>query len=232
MKLKVLGSGSSGNCYLLENETECLVIEAGVSFMEVKKVLDFNVKKIVGVIVSHSHGDHAKYAKDYKKAGIHTVSFGEELPEYHAEKMNHYMLEMGKFRIKPFPLGHDVTCYGFYITEPSMGSCIYATDTEYIKWRFKNVNNILVEANYSRENMDYDEYSANRNHVLTGHMEIDTACKFLEVNKSAALRNVVLLHLSSNNADPDDFKSRAQTVVDCPVYIADKGLEIELGLPF
>ena len=61
MKLRVLGSGSSGNCYVLENETEALIIEAGIPFMEVKKILNFNVRKIAGVVVSHSHGDHAKY---------------------------------------------------------------------------------------------------------------------------------------------------------------------------
>ena len=55
MNLKVLGSGSSGNCYLLENETECLVIEAGLPLMEVKKAIGFNIKKIVGVVASHEH---------------------------------------------------------------------------------------------------------------------------------------------------------------------------------
>ena len=58
MKLKVLGSSSSGNCYILESDTEALIIEAGLPFMEVKKALNFNVRKIVGVVVSHSHGDH------------------------------------------------------------------------------------------------------------------------------------------------------------------------------
>ena len=42
MKLRILGSSSSGNCYLLEDESECLVIEAGLPFKEVKKALDFN----------------------------------------------------------------------------------------------------------------------------------------------------------------------------------------------
>ena len=32
MKLKALGSGSSGNCYILENESEALIIEAGLPF--------------------------------------------------------------------------------------------------------------------------------------------------------------------------------------------------------
>ena len=37
MQLKVIGSGSSGNSYILENETEALIIEAGLPFLEVKK---------------------------------------------------------------------------------------------------------------------------------------------------------------------------------------------------
>ena len=47
MKLKVLGSSSAGNCYILESDTEALIIEAGLPFMEVKKALNFNVRKIV-----------------------------------------------------------------------------------------------------------------------------------------------------------------------------------------
>ena len=70
MVLKVLGSGSSGNCYILESDTEALIIEAGVPLKEVKVSLGFNIRKIVGVVVSHSHGDHAKYVSEYEKAGI------------------------------------------------------------------------------------------------------------------------------------------------------------------
>ncbi|MEB3374489.1 hypothetical protein SFC43_18645 [Bacteroides sp. CR5/BHMF/2] len=49
MKLIVLGSSSSGNCYILDNGTESLIIEAGIRFQEVKKALDFNLRKVVGV---------------------------------------------------------------------------------------------------------------------------------------------------------------------------------------
>lgn len=55
MKLKVLGSGSSGNCYILENDSEALIIEAGVPIMETKKALDFNIRKVRGVVISHEH---------------------------------------------------------------------------------------------------------------------------------------------------------------------------------
>jgi phosphoribosyl 1,2-cyclic phosphodiesterase len=56
MELKVLGSSSVGNCYLLVGQESTLIIEAGVRFHLVKKALNFDLTKVVGVLVSHSHG--------------------------------------------------------------------------------------------------------------------------------------------------------------------------------
>ena len=41
MKLKIISTGSQGNSYILENENEALIIEAGVRFIEIKKALSF-----------------------------------------------------------------------------------------------------------------------------------------------------------------------------------------------
>ena len=227
MKLKVLGSGSSGNCYILENRTEALIIEAGISFKEVKIALDFDISKIVGVIVSHEHSDHSKAVKEYEEAGI---------PVFRP-----YRLEMERqgggflgFVIKSFQLVHDVPCFGFVISHPECGKLVYISDTEYVKYRFKNLNHILVEANYSKDLLSESEEAVKkRNHVLAGHMEIGTACEFLRVNQNSDLRNVVLLHLSEDNADPEKFRNAAAKRVDCPVYIAKREIEIDLNLcPF
>jgi len=66
MKLTVLGSSSLGNCYLLHNERECLIIEAGIKFLEVKKALNFKISQIVGLLVSHEHGDHAAFLHEFR----------------------------------------------------------------------------------------------------------------------------------------------------------------------
>ena len=122
MKLRCLGSGSSGNCYILENDSEALVIEAGIPFMVGKKALDFNISKIVGVVISHSHGDHAKYAGEYEKAGIPVFR------PYESE-MERQVRSYGEFVIRSFPLVHDVPCYGFLICHPETGKVLYASDT-------------------------------------------------------------------------------------------------------
>lgn len=224
MKLKVLGSGSSGNFYILENDTEALIIEAGLPFREAKKALDFNVRKIVGVICSHGHKDHSGYAVEYEKAGIPVFK------PYESE-MERQVRTYGDFVIKAFPLVHDVPCYGFYLFHEDIGILIYASDTKYIKYRFKGLNHILVEANHSKELVERD--SAKYAHQITGHMEIDTTCEFLKANNNPGLRNAVLLHLSSDSSNAEDFKAKAEKVVECPVYVARKGLEVNLNLcPF
>ena len=228
MKLKVLGSGSSGNCYILENDNEALIIEAGLPFMEVKKALNFNIMKIVGVIASHIHSDHAKYIEQYRKAGIKCF-----MPYDMSEHISAECNFMGKFRIKDFPLVHDVPCYGFYITHPEMGTLVYSSDTEYIKYRFKGLNHILCEANYDMQFVDRDE--PNYEHRLRGHMSLDTTLQFISTNDNPALRNVVLIHLSDKSGDPALFKQRTEETVKygANVYIAEKGLEVNFDLcPF
>ena len=72
MILKVLGSSSAGNCYLLDNGKEALVIECGMPFLEVQKAVGFGIKRIVGAIITHEHGDHARHIGKLHKYCIPT----------------------------------------------------------------------------------------------------------------------------------------------------------------
>lgn len=219
-----MGSSSAGNCYILQNDDEALIIEAGVPFLEVKKALDFNVRKIVGVVVSHSHGDHSKFIREYGRAGIPVFKpYNEEIAPL--------SMKYGRFGIKAFRLIHDVPCYGFYIQHAEIGRLVYASDTEYIKYRFKGLNHILVECNYDKRLIPDD--AVNRSHVMQGHMELQTTLGFLRVNNNPDLRNVVLLHMSRDNADSMEFVAEAEKVVQCLVWAAEKELEVDLRLlPF
>lgn len=224
MKLKILGSGSSGNCYILENDEEALIIEAGLPFMEVKKALDFNVMKIKAVLVSHTHGDHAKYIPEYKKAGI---------PVFQPYEDYYMIRQYGKFKVFPFSLVHDVECYGFWIWHTEIGRLVYASDTEYVRWRFKAVNHILCEVNYDMQFVDRDE--PNYEHRLRGHMSLPTALDFISTNDNPNLRSVCLLHLSDKSGDPALFLQKTKETIKygADVYVAEKGLEISLDLcPF
>lgn len=245
MQLKVLGSSSSGNCYLLENETECLVIEAGVHFSEVKKALDFNISKIVGCIVTHEHQDHAKYAMDYLKAGI-TVFCSEGTQEkistgllqpfkiYHGKK-----IKIGNFEVMPFDIVHDCAQpFGFLIKHPECGKILFLTDTHYSSYTFKGLNHLIVEANYSNEilqqRIDSGDMSMGlRRRIKTSHMSLETCKELLTANDLSQTMSICLIHLSSGNSNAKQFQSEVQALTGKMVYIAEKGLEYNIDLiPF
>lgn len=236
MKLKCLGSSSKGNCYILESDTEALVIEVGISLMEVKKALDFNISKVAGALCSHVHKDHSRYLADYMKAGIEVYTSDETQSaleiitgEYAKAIIPNKAYKIGNFTVQPFELIHDVPCLGFYIRHKDFGKLLFITDTEYVPQNFKslNVDHILIEANYMEDKMCKADFK--RSHVLQGHMLIDTTCEFLRQNDNSNLKNVVLLHLSDGSSDEKEFLRKAkESVSGANVYVADKGMEIEL----
>jgi len=222
MRLRVLGSGSSGNCYLLENKEEALIVEAGVRFKDIKVALKFNTRKIAGVLVSHGHSDHASYVNDYLRAGIPVL-----MPYINDGKLK-YTTKFGRFVVSVFPLAHDVPCYGFYVQHPDFGSLVYASDTEYVKYRFSGVNHVMIEANYDVGRIDDD--LPNREHIIRGHMSIQTAKGFVESNDGPNLKTVTLIHLSDGNSNEKEFLeiTKEATKYGAIVRAADKGMEFEL----
>jgi phosphoribosyl 1,2-cyclic phosphodiesterase len=245
MKLKVLGSSSAGNTYLIESDTECLVLEAGLPFKDVKKALDFNVSKIVGVIISHGHFDHFGRAEEYLKSGIPVYASEETYKslskEYSSQKIVRpgYWYQIGGFNVTPFRCEHDVECYGYIIRHDTIGTLLFATDTAFIRENFKKLklNHILIECNYSIDivNRYYEEGSIERSRIdriLQTHMELQTCKDFIKANNTASLDSIVLLHLSDGNSNADQFQNTIQEVAGkfVRIVIADKGVEVKLDL--
>ena len=233
MKLKCIATGSTGNCYLLTSSSgETLILDCGIPIKEIKKGLDWKIKDVVGAICTHQHQDHSKSVADIRNMGIRV--FNPALDIF--LDVAHF----GDFTIRPFDLttvdgrwthtnadGTECPCYGFLIAHKEMGKLLYITDTELIKWRFKDINHILLGVNYDKDLVDTDNPKAN--HVFRGHLSIDTACDFVKANYSDSLQNVIMCHLSSENADRDSFIEKMKKVAcGANVCVAERGLEILL----
>ena len=218
--IKCLGSGSKGNCWVMDDGEEILVVDCGVPIKDCKIAIGFQINRVVGCIVSHSHKDHAGYITQYEGCGLKVYK-----PYETVDRVTRF----GSFLIQSFPLVHDVPCFGFLISNPNMGRILYATDTEYIRYRFKNLNYIIVEANYANELLDDDlEDGTKRTHVLRGHMELQTTKRFLRNNVDENTRAVVLAHLSNENADGNLFISEIESALSPfgAIAIAKKGLVV------
>lgn len=228
MKLKCIATGSTGNCYTLTSDSgETLILDCGIPIKEIKKGLNWDITGVVGAICTHSHQDHSKSVKELTNMGI---------PVY-APYINSNPMMIGSWfwRIQAFDLTTvdgrwthtnadrtECPCYGFLITHHEMGKLLYITDTELIKWRFKDINHILLGVNYDKDLVDTDNPKAN--HVFRGHLSIDTACDFVKANDSDSLQNVIMCHLSSENADKDSFIAKMKNAVNgANVDVAEQG---------
>lgn len=228
MKLKCIATGSTGNCYTLtSNSGETLILDCGIGIKEIKKGLDWNIKDVVGVLCTHKHLDHSKSLDNFKKMSI---------PVFAPYQRNYNKKNYGGFTIYPFPLqtldgnwthtdanGEPCPIYGFLITHPEMGRMLYITDCELIKWKYKDINHILLGVNYDKDLIDRDN-TGKANHVFRGHLSIDTACDFVKANDSDSLQNVIMCHLSSENADKDSFIEKMKNAVNgANVDVAEQG---------
>ena len=224
--IKVLASGSKGNCYLIDNGETKLLLDAGIPFNQIQIGCDFRVSDISGCLVSHRHGDHAKAIKDLLKRGINVygpkdlqninpqISVLKPLIKY----------SIGSFMIVPFELTHDVECYGYQINSIGKQKLVYITDTAYVRYTFSKLTHVMIEANYDTEiirkntlNMDISGNLASR--IIQSHMDIKTVEEFLDANDLSKLQQVYLLHLSDSNSNADEFKDRIQKKTGAEVYV-------------
>ena len=236
MKFEVLASGSRSNGYILYNQKEALVLEAGVSLLKVKKALDFNLKIIRGCLVTHSHSDHAKHIRQYADAGIPVMAPGEVFDQPHHR---YYSLSPGKgyktggFRIIPFRVSHDVPCFGYLIDHSNTGKILFLSDTYLCEYVFPSLNQVIIEANYADDILEEnifrgEEHPSKQARLLLTHMELQTTKKVLMAQDLSKVLNIVLIHLSDKNSDEARFVREVSALTGKQVFAARKGLTIQL----
>ena len=77
MKFSVLGSGSKGNCTLIESGSTRILIDAGFSGKEINRrlaLIDRSPQDLNAILITHEHGDHV--------GGVGVLSRRCDLPVY------------------------------------------------------------------------------------------------------------------------------------------------------
>lgn len=223
MTLKILASGSLGNCYVLTYENKKLVIEAGIPIKEIKKGIDFDIENLEGVICSHVHKDHSLSMEKLANMGIRT---------YQPYMIDKDILKtvIGPFTITSFPVPHNGTPNRGFIISTNKDKLCFVTDAEYIpyKLREQRFTAMLVECNYQADRITTE--NGHRDHVFLGHCELSTCRDFVAENVTDALKTIILIHPSqSGGLDKARAVNEIQAVAPgTKVYMATKGLEVDI----
>lgn len=236
MDIKVLASGSSGNCYLVSDGVTPLLLECGISIKQIRRGLGFGLTNVEACLVSHEHQDHAKAVADVLRAGVEVYTSpgtidalgltGHRLREVKAKDT----FQIGTWTIRAFETQHDAQePLGFLLhSRASNERLLYATDTYYIRYRFPGLTHIMVECNYAKDILYRNVENGSvpgvlKNRLLTSHFSLENVKEFLKANDLSKVQEIWLLHLSDGNSDEERFKQEVMQLTGKPTYIAGGG---------
>lgn len=230
MILKTISTGSSGNCYLLTADSgETLILDAGVPVKDIKKGLGWNIRDVVGCIVTHEHKDHSRSVKDLRDMGIKVFAPYRSLDDINADESTMLGQIFGGFRITAFQVPHNGTRNCGFLVQTEGQKFLYMTDLEYCPYTFKkqHINHMLIECNYIKDMIDTD--LPNFTHKVKGHCELQTTKEIVEANRSDDLANVILCHMGAGTCNKERIILEIQKIVpQVNLDVAEAGKEFIL----
>lgn len=224
MNIKVIGSGSSGNCYRIDDNKTALLIECGLPIKKIKEGCNFDFSRVKGCLLSHSHRDHSRAAEFIMLSGIELYTSPETAAECHLNSHRLHLLKplkgenIGSFEVFAFSVHHDVPTSGFLIySYETQEKLLFITDSAYTDYKFPGLNYIMIEVSYAEEAIA-GEPDAHR--LRRSHMSIENCVEMLKANDLSKVKEVWLLHLSERFGNSEDFKKTVMEATGCPTYIA------------
>ena len=216
-----LASGSKGNSLFVSCSNNSILIDAGLSGVEMERrlgLLNIDPESLTAIVITHEHSDHIK------GAGI--LSRRYKLPLYITPKTYGACQSLGKIedlrffecgtsfnidqiRINPFSISHDAEDPAGMTLEYKDHKIGIATDlgfaTNLVKDHLKGSSLLYLESNHDPEmlmNGSYPWHLKQRIKGRMGHLSNLDAKILVSELKTERLKHVVLAHLSEENNSP------------------------------
>jgi phosphoribosyl 1,2-cyclic phosphodiesterase len=217
-----LNSGSNGNCYYIGNDTEAVLIDAGISCRETEKRmgrLGLSMKLVKAIFVSHEHGDHItgipRISKKYQLPVYITPSTytSSRIPiEAHLVRSfyQNQAVTIGGLTILAFPKSHDASDPHSFVVSQGRINIGIITDIgvacKQVVRHFRQCHAVFLESNYCEDLLakgNYPYYLKQRISSENGHLSNLQALDLFIRHRGRQLSHLILSHLSKNNNHPD-----------------------------
>lgn len=220
LKLHILGSGSKGNCALVEGPEGLIMIDDGFSRSQVVSrmgELGLRPDDVRALLLTHEHGDHVSGVSVWRKrwegpvfatrgtAGARKYLAAMDVEEFEPGDT----LELAGVRISTFSTSHDVVnpCgFRFDFEGDSIG---YATDTGELGARamelLTDARILALESNHDvamLRNGDYPRVLQDRILSACGHLSNAQAAEAAPHLVSDRTEQLVAMHISQENNRP------------------------------
>ena len=244
-----LASGSRGNSVYVCGGDSAILMDAGLSGIELKRRLaarGLSPDSLKAVVVSHEHTDHVKGAGIMSRRYNIPLYINKKTYDAAAQKLGQVNdiryfecgcpFEISGLKINPFSISHDaVDTAGFTLSYKGIKLGI-ATDlgvaTNLVKEHFKGCSGLYIEANHDPDMLHkgpYPWYLKQRIKSRLGHLSNYDSGRLLCEVKNGCLKNVILAHLSEENNHPDIALQTVHNVLGTPDIDIDVAMPHEPG---
>jgi len=217
----MLASGSRGNAIYISNGNAAILIDAGLSGVEIERRLHSRglaPEGLTALVVSHEHADHLQ--------GVGVLSRKYGLPVFINADTQKAAYSLGKIkdlrpfscstpfmingmRIYPFSISHDAADPAGFTLEQGAVKIGIATDlgiaTAMVKEHLKGCALLVLEANHDPVMLEKGPYPwplKQRIKSRVGHLANEETRDLLNELQHDGLQHVVLAHLSETNNTP------------------------------
>ncbi|BBO76453.1 MBL fold metallo-hydrolase [Desulfosarcina widdelii] len=229
----VLASGSRGNAIYVSDGRTAILIDAGLSGIEIQRRMaakGLDPGGLDAILVSHEHADHiqgvgvlsrrfgltvhisdatreASQSALGKLAAIHPFTCGRNFP-------------IGDLVVHPFSISHDAVDPAGFTIRCNGSKVGVATDlgiaTSVVKTHLQSCDILILEANHDDRMLIDGPYPwplKQRIRGRSGHLSNEDAASLLDGLRHDRLAHVILAHLSEENNTPDIAREAIETVL-------------------
>ena len=223
MRVAVLGSGSAGNCLVVESAGRRILIDAGFSCREIEarcRRVGVDPETLEAVVLTHEHNDHSLGADRLaRRLGVRVYATEGTLKSLHWSRdarprlqalASGWPYEIAGFSVETFSIPHDATDpVGVVVTDQTGARIGLVADlgcwSRLAAARLQEVDALVLETNHDLEMLRRGPYPwvlKQRVAGRHGHLSNQQAAEALPELVSDRLRSVVLYHVSRTNNAP------------------------------
>ncbi len=234
VQLKVLASGSKGNCTIVGSSRTRLLVDAGLSCRETLKRLaeaGEDPRSLTAILISHEHSDHL--------AGLPVLARKLKVPVYMTAQTHHawerqcdgkhsrverleffrsgHTFQVCDILVTPFTIPHDAAdpvAFAFRVDGVKLA---VVTDLGYmpasVREHIRDSDVLMIESNHDLEMLRVGPYPWSvKQRVMSrvGHLSNAALAEFLANDYDGSAAFVVLAHLSEQNNHPEIARDAAE----------------------
>lgn len=228
--IKVIASGSKGNCTAVKFDAGTILLDAGINFDRIQQALNFENPK--AVLITHEHCDHAnKYAvAELLKRGVEIYMTSDTAEALKLESRHNLKIITSKVLYDvdienhvgfyASPAVHDAAEPVYFTVNFNTENVRYIIDNNYLPEFISLPNYLIIEANHSVEAIEHSPIdSVQKSRIIANHLSIDKVLAHIENNLSPRLKEIHLVHVSKRHGDGEKFKQMVENIVGAKIKV-------------